>query len=174
MLDGTLQYEDTPMSADVLQKLIQGGALTVDDLADLMNIQSHSAYPYLSEREMRYSHLRTLCRRSSDARIPGAFYGDLMAGTGWAAVYIEADLDLDGDGDVDTDDVLAAGIESLCALTAYLRKVQSGKDTGKQTLSDLKQRVLQGIVTSERAAAHIEAHKPKRRRCRRPLASGVV
>jgi hypothetical protein len=169
MFDGTLQLEETPMSADVLQRLNQDGVLTIDAMADLFNIQPHSAYPYLMDREMRYSHLRTLCRRSCDARVAGAFYSDLMAGTGWSAIYIEADLDIDGDGDVDTDDVLGHAIKALGHLSHYLSEVQGGAEIDLRRLASLKQRVMQGVVTSQRAAAHIYHTKTRGRRKARPF-----
>jgi len=172
MFDGTLQSEETPMSADVLQKLNQDGALTIDELGDLFNIRPHSAYPYLCEREMRYSQIRTLCRRANDPRIPAAFFNDLMAGTGWSAIYIEAELDFDGDGDVDTDDVLGHAIKALAHLSRYLSEVQHGGDIDLRRLASLKQSVMQSVVTSQRAAAHMyesQTRDRSRRKKARPF-----
>jgi len=166
MFDGTLPSEETPMSADVLQRLNQDGVLTIDTMADLFNIQPHSAYPYLVDREMRYGHVRTLCRRSKDPRIPAAIYNDLTTGTGFTVVYIDAPLDVDGDGDVDTDDVLGHAISALGHLSNYLAQVQRGGDFDLRRLASLKQRVMQGVVNSQRAATHIYQTRTRRKKAR--------
>ncbi len=173
MSAAALQHEDVSMSCGILQRLNQTGAITIAQLADEWGIEPHSAYPYLTDREMRYGQTRSLYRHARDRRIQEAIHNDLMQGTGWSAVYIEADLDFDGDGDVDVDDVLGHAIGALDDLATYLKQVQqSGRDWDMAYLAQLKQRVLHGIVASERCAGHIAAMQSGHRRKARPVSIG--
>jgi hypothetical protein len=172
MFSDSLHDEDTPVSVGLLQRVQSEGAVTIRGLADMWSIEPHSVYPYLTNREMRYGQMRTLYRRARDRRIQEAFHADLMQGTGWTAVFIDADLDFDGDGDVDTDDVMAHAIDALGKLAKYLETLRATNKPDMALLGQLTQRVIQGVVTSERCAQHIaDAHS--RRRQAHPLNAGV-
>lgn len=173
MFSGSLHCEDTPVSAGIVQQLQQIGAVTIRGLADDWNIEPHSVYPYLTDRDMRYGQVRTLYRRAKDRRIQEAFHADLMQGTGWTAVYIDAELDIDGDGDVDTDDALGHAINGLEKYVSLLQEIRSSNRCPNLTeLARLKAGVLQGVVTAERCAQHIaDAHG--RRRQAHPLTAGT-
>ena len=61
--------------------------------------------------------------------------------------------------------MLAHAIESLDALSAFFRQVHAeggGKTPDLSVLAELKQKVLQGVVSAHRAAAKIAANQPKR------------
>jgi len=172
MFQTSSQIGDVPVSAGLLQSLAQAGAVTIHGLADAWNMQPHSIYPYLTDRDMRYGQMRTLYRRARDPRIQAAFHADLMAGTGWTAIFIDAELDIDGDGDVDSDDVLTHAIDALRNLSDFLVQVQASDGCPNlAALAHLKQRVLQGVVTAERCAQQIaDAHDNRRgRRKARPI-----
>lgn len=167
MFDSDRHYGDAPMTCELLRNLVDAGTLTVAEIADRWNIEKHSVYPYLTDREMRAGQLRTLFRTARDPRIQSEICNYLMAGTGWTPVYIDAELDIDGDGDVDGDDAIAHAIGALNDLAQFLSQVQAGGQCPDVAqLSKLKAGVFQGVVSADRCVHRIAEIKARRRKAR--------
>ena len=104
---------DTPMSADLLQRCVTEGSLTIYEIADLLNRAESTAYDYLARTELKYGQARALFRFAQDDRVREAFLADLLAGTGYLAQRVDAVMDFDGDGDIDCDDAVSVGIAAM-------------------------------------------------------------
>jgi len=165
------QIDELPMSVEILSDLVDEGAITRQEIADLLNMSVHSSRPYTAFRELRYSQLRAIFRRARSSRVREAFIDDLCAGTDQATTPISQDLDVDGDGDVDLDDLLASCIQSVkdasSAMTAIHAACMRRKSTTltpgealdllaatSQIVSDaVTTKTIIGLLTAERKPA---------------------
>lgn len=163
---------EMPMSADLLQRCVADGSLTVHEIADLLNRSQSCAYDYLGRTELRYGQARTLFRHADSDGIREAILQDLLPGTGYIAQRIDASLDVDGDGDVDLDDAIAAGIAAVSKAAESLRQLHAASadqrvkaDQAQAMLTTLHS-LLGQVATTANVVRYLRDLEAKRRPAR--------
>ncbi|MEL7087896.1 MAG: hypothetical protein AAGL98_05555 [Planctomycetota bacterium] len=163
---------DQPMSAAILQRAREAGAIDAAEIADLLNVHPNTAYNYFGRTELSSGQLRTLFRRARSDLFREIVLSDLLPGTGFVGQFIDADHDLNGDGVVDSDDALKAGLDQMTRSAETVRRLHGGVTDGRidhDIAGDLiveLDRLLTGVVTYREIVSELRDMTTPRRKAR--------
>jgi len=175
----TADETEQTMSADILQRAREAGAIDAIELSDLFSVSRSAGYDYFGRTGLSYAQFRTLFRRAANDEVRDLFLIDLLPGTGYIVQRIDASLDVDGDGDVDTDDAMTSGIDAMadCAqVVKAMRDATSGRALSRADADDLLaalQELVSQAVTTINIVSYLGDQAGRRRKAiQRPLGLG--
>lgn len=166
------------MLATTLQRLNDEGALTVAQMAEILDLSPSTVYAHLSgASRLRADQLRTLIRGARRPDVALALLSYVTSGTPIVATYIDADADVDGDGDVDTDDAVQAAIQAADDLVQTLKLLTGPgevSDVYAEHVNALCTEVIQRVSVVPRVVDVVLTAQGKRRKCRPLSTKGVA
>lgn len=170
-----------PMFSATLQRLVNDGHLTAQQLALHTGYDPSTAYRWISgATEPPVGAVCLLFRNCRSVEVQSAILSVMTEGTDWAASTIPSNLDVDGDGDVSTQDALASNAEAIETLANFIRQCVGKKQTTRidnSTLSALQgcsDAAIRAVLTSKRIFEWLHAQESKRRPARTVVSGKAV
>jgi len=147
----TSKSGDLPMIALTLQRLVQSGQLTIEEIARAWHLAPASVYAYLNgDRLPTIDRVCDLLDRGNVQVQEALIHEVLRYAPNWVATRVEPEGNPAGDGDVDLDDLVAQAIEVCDRGVTSLKSVHGAAADRRLTASEID-------VLCERAGQVIHA-----------------
>lgn len=126
-----LANAEQSMSADILQRLVEAGETTHDELRRLLAVGRSTVYEYLGHRDLRWAQLVVLFQHAKSDSVREALLSELLACTTYIAHRVNPKLDINGDGVVDIDDAVQALTDLMMTASASLQRIHRDRAHGE-------------------------------------------
>jgi AcrR family transcriptional regulator len=158
------------MFKTTLQMLIDQGATSAREVAELAGVSTSTVYRWVSgQSQPDFDSVRLLIRHLPNRKAQQALLDVLITGTCWQLSHAELDLDVNHDGRIDTDDALDASVEAVrCAAEslATVRDANRGQSlSADQTLRliALLNDVVRQCTITQRVLVELSEARRKRK-----------